>query len=107
PVPFAGRHGGRQAAAVLEADVFCHGCRFVGGHELEGAPEESDEEVVTPRRELETHLFGGDPVALRRATYAGSLLALDVHVEIAAGGELVEVVTGDVRVQFEVLGHLG
>ena len=52
------------------------------------------------------HLVGDGAVVLRRATGAGALGPLDGDLEVATGGELVEVVAGDVRVQTELLGDL-
>ena len=47
-----------------------------------------------------------DAVVLRRPAGAGALGALDGDLEVAAGGQLVEVVAGDVGVQTELLGDL-
>ena len=44
---------------------------------------------------------------LRRPARPRVLRPLDGHLEVAAAGELVEVVAGDVGVELELLGHLG
>ena len=65
---------------------------------------------VSTRSSLRTGTSGsavGDgAVVLRRAPGARTLGTLDRDLEVAAGGELVEVVAGDVGVQAELLGHL-
>ena len=68
--------------------------------------EQRDEEVVVADGELEAHLRRRDPVALRRAAGARGR-APGGDLEVAAAGQLVEVVAGDVGVEVEPLGHLG
>ena len=58
-------------------------------------------------RELERHLGRRDPVALRRPAGAARPVRPVGHLDVAAAGELVEVVAGHVGVQVEALGHLG
>ena len=56
--------------------------------------------------QLEGHLGRGDAVALRRPAGAGAVAA-GGDLDVAAAGQLVEVVAGDVGVERELLGHLG
>ena len=97
-----------HGAAVLDADLLGQGLGLVGGQGLESAvPSSVDEHVVVADGDLEVHLVRGRPVALGRPSGAAAVRALDADLEVAAGGQLVEVVAGHVGVQVEALGHLG
>ena len=72
----------------------------------EQAPEQGDEKVVVARRRGDGHVATAGVVALRRPARAVAR-PLDVHVEVAAGGQLVEVVAGDVGMELEALRDLG
>ena len=56
--------------------------------------------------DVERDLLADGAVALRRPPGARALGSLDGDLEVAAGGELVEVVAGDVRVEPELVGDL-
>ena len=65
-------------------------------------PEHGEDEIVGLHRHRQRDLLLVRPVALRRATGTAGLAALDGHVEVAAGGQLVEVVAGHVGVEPEL-----
>ena len=69
--------------------------------------EQRDEHVVVAHGELERGRLLGHAVVLGRSAGAGPPAAADGHLEVAAGGQLVEVVAGDVGVQVELAGDLG
>ena len=100
--PSAGGHG----PAVLDADLLGHRLG-VGRRQAGQRPaEQGEDEVVGLHRHRQRHLLLVGPVVLRRPTGPAALAALDGHVEVAAGGQLVEVVAGHVGVEAELLGHL-
>ena len=96
--------------AVLEADLVGERLGLLGPERVERAREQPAEQVVVLERERERGVERAGEVALRRTTggargaVVGGLRDLDD--EVAAAGELLEVVAGDVGVEVEVLGHL-
>ena len=102
----ARRHVVGEREAVLVAHLLGHRLGLLGRHERERPAEQDDEQVVAAGRELELHLLVAGAVALRRPARAGVHL-LDAHLQVPAGGQLVEVVAGHVGMQGEPLGHLG
>ena len=99
-------HGGRHRLAVLHPDLLGHRLGVVGRQERQRLAEQRDEQVVVADRHLEGHLGRRDAVALRRPPGPGAAAA-GGDLDVAAAGQLVEVVPGDVGVQGELLGHLG
>ena len=107
PLPSLTGHREGHGAAVLDADLLGHLLRLVGRQQGQRAPEQGEHDIVGADRYVERHLGRRGSVVLRRPARSAVLASLDDHVEVAAGGELVEVVTGDVRVELEPLGHVG
>ena len=80
-----------------------------GPEQLEGLGQQRHEQVVAVGGEVEGGVAAGavgGPVALGRAPGPGGGGALQADLEVAAGGEPVEVVAGHVRVHREGGGHL-
>ena len=92
--------------AVLDADLLGHRLRLVARQLRERLAEQRDEQVVVPTGNSSAMSVVGHAIALRRATDTAALGALDGDLDVAAGGELVEVVASDVRVELEALGDL-
>ena len=90
----AGESGGHRPA-VLGADLFGHLFRLVVGKAGQRPSEQRQDEVVAAHREVGERAGGGG-VALRRPPGAATGETAGRDLEIPAGGELVEVVTGDV-----------
>ena len=88
------------------ADLLGHALGLGRRQQGQRPAEQREHDVVGLHRHLEGDLLGVGPVALRRAARALALRALDGDLEVAAGGELVEVVAGHVGVEAEALGHL-
>ena len=112
PVALGGVHPRGERGAVLEADLVGERLGLLGSERVERAGEQAAEQVVVLEGERERRVERAGEVALRRSAGArgpsppspGRLADLD-H-EVAAAGELLEVVAGDVGVQLEVLGDL-
>ena len=110
PVALGGVHARGERRAVLEADLVGERLGLRGPERVERACEQAAEQVVVLERERERRVERTGEVALRRAT-GGARRAVDrglgdLDDEVAAAGELLEVVAGDVGVQLELLGHL-
>src|SRR5205085_5382461 len=69
-----------------------------------GPPEQGGEQVVAAPGQVERLDHGRRLVVLRRAPGAGLGAAVHGDFEVPAGGQLVEVVAGDVRVQRKLFG---
>ena len=99
----------RELHAVLESDVVGEALGVLGPQSVERTRQQSGEEVVVLERQRERRIERPGPIVLRRAP-GGARHAVgggtgDLDHEVAATGELLEVVAGDVGVQLEVLGH--
>ena len=110
PVALGRVHARRELVAVLEADLVGERLGLLGPERVERAREQPAEQVVVLERERERGVERAGQVALRRTPAARALpssrrgaISTD---EVAAAGELLEVVAGDVGVQLEVLGDL-
>ena len=106
---FGGVHARREGGAVLEPDLVGERFRLRGPERVERARQEAAEQVVVLERECERGVERTGEVALRRPS-GGAHGAVDGRLgdfdhEVAATGELLQVVTGDIRVEFEMLGH--
>ena len=87
-------------------DLFGHDLGLRTRQLRESFAEQRHEQVVVAHGELERHVLLGHAVTLRRPAGTGTLGALDGDLDVAAAGELVEMMAGDVRMDREVLGHL-
>ena len=100
------RPGGHRPA-VRGADLLGHRLRLGAGQAVERPAEQGEHEVVAAHRDAGVEGVGGDgDVALRGPTgapLAAAGAAAD-DLDVAAGGELVEVVAGDVRVHADLGG---
>ena len=99
------RQTGGHCLAVLLTDLLGHRLGLIAGQQRQGLAEQRQHEIVAAHRHVDRHV-GHRSIALRRAAGAGTLGTLDGDLEVAAGGEPVEVMTGDVGVQAELLGDL-
>ena len=99
------REAGGHCLPVLLADLFGHRLGLVARQQSQRLAQQRQHEIVAAHRHVDRHV-GHRPVALRRSAGACTLGTLDSDLEVATGGEPVEVVTGDVGVQAELLGHL-
>ena len=97
----------REAAAVVEANFLGEGLGFVDGQLLECPRQQRAEEVVAPGWEVQGVIELGAVVLLRRAPRGtGAVGSPDRNHQVAAGRELLEVMPGDIGVQFEPFGNL-
>jgi len=99
--------GHRQA--VLLAHFFRHRFGLVVRQQGQGTTEQRQHQVVAVHRHVagEIHLgIGRHPIVLAGPPGTGALGTLDGNFQVAAGGQLVEVVAGHVGVHAELLGHL-
>ena len=99
------REAGGHCLPVLLTDLFGHRLGLLAGQQRQRLAEQRQHEIVAAHRHVDRHI-GHRAVALRRAAGAGTLGTLDGNLEVAAGGEPVEMMAGDVGVQAELLGHL-
>ena len=81
----------RHRPPVLGADLLGHPFRVRRREQLERPAEQGEDEIVGPHRELGDRV-GDGVVALRRATRSPAGDAPGADLEVAPGGELVEVV---------------
>src|SRR6266536_423229 len=100
-----GGHAGGDGQAVVVPDLLGHGGGFVGVEHLQRPRQQRGEEVVAPGREVQRRVELPGPVPLRRA--AGGLVSGQLDRQVAARGQLLEVMTGDVGMEIEALGNLG
>jgi hypothetical protein len=100
-----GRHASGDGEPVVVADRLRHGGGLVGVEHLERACQQRGEEVVAPGREVQRCVELAGAIALRRP--ARSLVASELDGQIPAGGQLLEMVAGDVGMEVEPLGDLG
>lgn len=104
PVPVGFAHVLGEAPAVFEADLVGEHAGSLGAESIEGAGEETREEVVSTGTQRERLVVIRREVPLRGSTRRFDPGERDD--QIAPGGELLEMMTGDVRVQVEVFGDL-
>ena len=102
-------HARGEGQAVLEADLVGERLGLVGPERVERAGEQPAEQVVVLEREREggverTARGSASTAARRRGPRRRSRGVRDLDDEVAAAGELLEVVAGDVGVQVEALG---
>ena len=105
PVALGRLHARRERGAVLEADLVGERLGLRRAERVERAGEQPAEQVVVLEREREVGVERTGEVALRR-TAGGARRAVDrgladLDDEVAAAGELLEVVAGDVGVELE------
>ena len=95
-----------HGAAVLGADLLGEPFGLVGGESVERATEERQHEVVAADRELGESV-GDRPVSLRRTPGPATVEAGGAHLEVPASRQLLEMVSGDIGVDPDLLGHRG
>ena len=107
-VAAVGRHARRPWPARTRSPTSSAICSAsAGGSRASDRPSRVSTRSSVRDPDLQRHLLVVGLVALGGPAGAAALGPLDGDVEVAAGGELVEVVAGDVRVEPEALGHLG
>ena len=99
-------HGAGHGPAVLDADLLGERRGPLLAQLGQRPAQQLHQHVVVADGHVEGDLVGEGPVALRRPAGA-ACRTFGADLEVATGGELVEVVAGDVRVQVELLGDLG
>ena len=99
------REPGGHCLPVLLTDLFGHRLGLLARQQRQGLAEQRQHEIVAAHRHVDRHV-GDRPVALRRSAGTCALGTLDSDLEVAAGGEPIEVVAGDVGVEAELLGDL-
>ncbi len=95
-----------HGASVLGADLLGQALSLLGGQAVEGASEERQHEVVAAHGEL-GETVGDGAVSLRRPSSASSVDPGGADLEVAAGREFLEVVSGDVGVNADLVGDRG
>lgn len=93
-----------EGSAVFDANFFSEALRLIVGKASEGSAQERPEKVVATNGKLETHLGRRGDVALRRPTCA-SVRTPDLNIQVPAGRKFLEMMTGHVCVEFDLVGH--
>ena len=99
----------RHRPPVFLADLLGHGLGAFARQQRQRLAQQRQHEVVAAYLHGAVEIDLGirwHPVVLARPARPGALGPLDDDLEVPAGGELVEVVAGDVGVHAEPLGHL-
>ena len=107
PLAVAGRHLPGELASVLLADPLGHALGGQGSEHLERLLEQEDQQVVPTGQQIEGGVVADGPEALGRPAGPAAGGPLHGHLDVAAGGQALEVVAGHVRVEREAGGHLG
>ena len=98
-------HSRRDRTAILVSHLLGEGVRLVLRQTFERACEQRAQEVVAARWEQQVRVVRDRAVPL--GWTARRLMSSQLDLEVAAGGEFLEMVAGDVRMELEAFGDLG
>ena len=101
-----GRHLAGQGAAVLLAHPFGHAFGSHRSEELERLLQQQDQQVVAAGKEVEGRVVADGPEALGGTAGPVACGALHGHLDIAAGGQSLEMVAGHIGMEGEAGGDL-
>ncbi len=107
PLPVARRHLAGQRPPVLLADPLGHALGGQGSEHLEGLLEQQHQQVVASGQQVEGGIVADGPEPLGRPAGAVAGGPLHGHLDVAPGGQALEVVAGHVGMEGEAGGHLG
>ena len=99
-----------ELATDLCPDLLCDLANVLWRNPIDDSYQHVRQNIVAVRGEVDVDLFGRHRVVLRWAAGTGPGAAVRAamgHVEVPIGGEFVEMVPGDVRVDVEEFGDTG